>query len=565
MAGAALAPSVLLLATAPPAFGVVLGDIELRSSLGQPLRAWIPYALGPGERLDAACVRLLPGTPASADIPALVTAKATLLSQGGYNYIVLESARPTSDLFVRVIVDLRCGPSVRTTREYVLLPDQPEQVAGPAPQRNPVSGAVGLIVGPVAAAPSAGALQTPAAPLAESPPVPARTNGAAASPKSPNAAGVPHSPPRQKARSVVRVAPTLVEEDVDPRASACCFRLSYELSDRGPPPSEAERERLRQEMRDPATRLQTLRDEAGTLKGQLVSTAQKLENAEVLGQQRARTILELRFYGVLAAIALVLLGFGAFLWWRMRRQPDAGRNRAYAEPAVPVLTERELLTEPELLRPPELLREPEPLPTPSVADTASPPRVDFELSKDVPETRFAPVVALPPHIAVPLDPALRAAEYKKAYILGRFPEIAAGNIVLGNPASVIEAARIFYQDDHNPAKAVELLRIALATDPEQVRLWLALFEILSLESMAGEFADLAERYYSTCAGHKDSHWPRIAALGRALEPGNPLYRGDDLPPVDRSNPNWLNSPLDMMGDALALELRTRVLESHHAA
>jgi hypothetical protein len=207
------------------------------------------------------------------------------------------------------------------------------------------------------------------------------------------------------------------------------------------------------------------------------------------------------------------------------------------------------------------------LDSPLVADTKRQDpsaRVDFDVSRDVPDTRFAPVVTLPAHIAAPLDPALRAAEYKKAYILGRFPEIAAGNIVLRNPSSVIEGARIFYQDDHNPAKAVELLRIALAMHPEHERLWLALFEILSLEYMAPEFEDLAQRYHDTRDVRADNHWPRVAKLGRDLDPGNKLYRADGLRPVEGSNPNWLNSQLDMMADALAMELRSNVLESHNA-
>jgi hypothetical protein len=215
-----------------------------------------------------------------------------------------------------------------------------------------------------------------------------------------------------------------------------------------------------------------------------------------------------------------------------------------------------------------MLTELEARPTTPLADSrrpASPTGIDFDISQDVPEARFAPVVTLPAHIAEPLDPALRAAEYKKAYILGRFPEIAAGNIVLGNPASVIEGARIFYQDDHNPAKAVELLRIALAMHPERVRLWLALFEILALERLAPEFSDLAQRYHDAHDVRADGHWPRVAKLGRDLEPGNKLYRADGLPPVEGSNPNWLNSQLDMMADVLALELRTQVLQAHDAA
>jgi hypothetical protein len=51
------------------------------------------------------------------------------------------------------------------------------------------------------------------------------------------------------------------------------------------------------------------------------------------------------------------------------------------------------------------------------------------------------------------------------------------------------------KDDHNPAKALSFCVIALAAHAEHVRLWLALFEILSMECLAPEFADLAQRYH----------------------------------------------------------------------
>jgi hypothetical protein len=53
----------------------------------------------------------------------------------------------------------------------------------------------------------------------------------------------------------------------------------------------------------------------------------------------------------------------------------------------------------------------------------------------------------------------------------------------------------------------------------------------------------------------------IAKLGRDLDPQNPLFRDDGLPPVEgEHHNNWLNSQLDMMGETLALELRTHVLQ-----
>lgn len=620
VAGILLAVAVLLIAPARLAYGLVLGDAELGSSIGQPLHVWIPYRAGPGESINAACVRLVGGAPfPTANIPVTVNARLGLQSQGGKDYITVESAEPVANRIVRLIVEVKCGRSIALTQEYMLLLYVPERSTEPvAPRPNPVSGegrpAVSTITkpqpsppvaipprpSPSAAAPSLSPAPSPptvpARPRSEPPAVPAKASGAVVMPEAPKAPAIArNSPPPQtdNVRPVLRIDPARGKEKIAAAGGkdACCFRLTYELMNGAPPLSETERERLRQDLRDrsseqvPLSRVQALRDETATLQAQLAASAKALENAE------ARAARGYMSYAALAAAAL-MLALGAWFWLRRRLRPgplapgnidlNAG-NLGKTEVQVPVAAHfapagpapvavtaapapAEAIDDATIsIRAEERIAPTTPVADAAVAEGSTRLNFDFSRPAAVPAPALHPadIGVAPPDLEP--DPALRAMEYKNAYIAARFPEIAAGNIVLDDYASVIEGARIFYQDDQDAAKAVELLRVALTTHPEHGGLWLAFFEILWLERAAPEFADLAQRYLARGDGRADSNWPMIAKLGRELDPGNALYSADGLPETGDSSPNWLSAELDMMGDVLALELRTQVLELRDAA
>ena len=60
-----------------PASALELGDIRIDSTLGQPLRASIAYALNPNEQLFDFCVSLQPGQIGAA-IPTVSRARVTV-------------------------------------------------------------------------------------------------------------------------------------------------------------------------------------------------------------------------------------------------------------------------------------------------------------------------------------------------------------------------------------------------------------------------------------------------------------------------------------------------------
>ena len=169
-------------------------------------------------------------------------------------------------------------------------------------------------------------------------------------------------------------------------------------------------------------------------------------------------------------------------------------------------------------------------------------------------------------------------ELRRRYIEERFPEIQNGAITLGDPASVIKGARLFYEDGAL-TRSVELLQFVIEDNPAEVRQWLALFEIFRLERLSGEFAHLAQRFREHHG--KTEYWRKVQYFGREIDPGNPLYREEPVNTLETIGPreakrlaagsaaaasfdpiaeNWLNAPMDFENEVLANELRRRLMD-----
>ncbi|HUI99506.1 MAG TPA: hypothetical protein VLY46_04680 [Usitatibacter sp.] len=191
-----------------------------------------------------------------------------------------------------------------------------------------------------------------------------------------------------------------------------------------------------------------------------------------------------------------------------------------------------------------------------------------EVAQDVPTTEpgaqeileeptaEAPSEEIAPEVATRV-PEEDNVELRRRYMQERFPEIVNGAVMLEDPRSVVNAARLLYEDG-TVARAIELLQFEIEQDPDAMPAWLALFEIFRLQGLTGEFAELARRF-SERHGASDE-WRKVSALGRSLDPGNPLYEGvDSGMPVDPAREGWLRAPGDDARRALAGELRSRLM------
>lgn len=123
--------------SAAPANAIQLGEIEVQSRLGQPLRASIAYALGPNEQLFDFCISLSQGIAANG-MPAV--RRATVSVANGV--ISLTGSKPIREplLTTRIIVD--CPYTAHISREYLMFIDPPgavtQEVTPPAPVAVPV-------------------------------------------------------------------------------------------------------------------------------------------------------------------------------------------------------------------------------------------------------------------------------------------------------------------------------------------------------------------------------------------------------------------------------------------
>jgi hypothetical protein len=147
----------------------------------------------------------------------------------------------------------------------------------------------------------------------------------------------------------------------------------------------------------------------------------------------------------------------------------------------------------------------------------------------------------------------------------RYPELMTHTVSIDDADSVINAARLYYEEDQRD-KACELLTFGVEERPQETRFWLAQFEIFRLENMAGAFAELASKFH-VLFGHTDA-WPKVRHIGHELDPTNTLFAAAGREALagemhfDPVAENWLNAPIDFTSDALITELRLALFDDH---
>ena len=110
---------------ATPVAALELGDVKVHSTLGQPLRASIAYALAPNEAISDTCVSLLSG-PTSSGLPS-VSRGSMIVADG---VIAITGSAIVREPLLSMRVNIRCPYTAHLTREYMLFVDP----AGTTPQ-----------------------------------------------------------------------------------------------------------------------------------------------------------------------------------------------------------------------------------------------------------------------------------------------------------------------------------------------------------------------------------------------------------------------------------------------
>lgn len=112
---------LLGLGYAGTAAGLGLGELTVRSALGQPLHATIRIFDPQAHAAD--CYRVL---PASGAVSAPVQAQLTLEATGSDALLHLRTRQSVVDPILQFVLDFDCGPGLQ--REYAILLDPPSRV-----------------------------------------------------------------------------------------------------------------------------------------------------------------------------------------------------------------------------------------------------------------------------------------------------------------------------------------------------------------------------------------------------------------------------------------------------
>ncbi|HEX6633166.1 MAG TPA: hypothetical protein VF038_04310 [Usitatibacter sp.] len=538
----ALCAACLALA-AGAAHAVALGEIEVRSHLGEPLDARIPVSGADAAHLEDDCfaiVRLAaPGTAAAE------RGAAKLERVNGATWVRVRSSVPMREPAMMLAIRASCpGTRGMVLREYGVLLDPPRTAEAPVPAP------VALPMVEREADASGPATQEPARTLAGSSGVAAKpTHARHAAPVKKRAAR--HHASRGRAPAGRPAADAFVLKLSGPRIDLARSRTM----------DEAARAKLRERLvtldaDDEMATLLAMHDRVRRLESEVAAlqlrvsqlatplpappaatTPRAVAPAAIAAAPAAAKAAKGASEGVpaakepwsfprgsgLAVAALVAL-LAAALAWRLRRrtleaQAQAARNAEEAA-AADTVAARFAKPAPIEVAEPAAAREPEPIAAPRMRPQPVEPAV--------PLLAESPAPAAPPSPVEGLD-----------------------------PDEVIAAARRHYEEGAL-LHAVQLLQRAIEASPREMRPWLALLELLRREGLAVDHAELAVRFHQVHG--QGEAWRKVTFFGRELDPTNPLYRDDDPQPLrfDPLAESWLDMPASF-DDALATELRHSLL------
>ena len=135
---------------AAPASALELGEVKVHSTLGQPLRASIAYALAPNEALSNTCVTLQKSTPGKG-MPTVKNA-SMIVADG---VIAVTGSSIVREPLMTMRVNIRCPYTAQLSREYMMFIDPagtPQAIAAPVADR--VASQPQLAAPPVVQAPA---------------------------------------------------------------------------------------------------------------------------------------------------------------------------------------------------------------------------------------------------------------------------------------------------------------------------------------------------------------------------------------------------------------------------
>jgi len=620
---AATAVALLCLPGARSAQAQVIGELDVRSRLGERFFGAVPVQTG-GALLDPRCIRVSPNPSAPAGAEALDGVRIRIGNSGPVDSVLIETAGNVTSPIVGIRLEVGCENPV--TRDFLVLGDG-----------VPLPGTASAV------AAAAGQAETPA-PVALAP---------AATPVAPRAAAPkPRAAPRAQ-RPITAAAPSLdaprpLAETAratarPPETAVPAAPARIPLADAGGTPSATEQDNARRltELRARSDeqaaslvaledRLAMLQKQAEMLKAQLeqmlaqapaqpgatapapaasaatpttpasgtstpapvvvasangtpIASAPKVTDATSplatstpSAPRKSPGIVDwLTDWRVAAGgLAALLLGVVAF---KMRRRPTKA-----TQPAPSAFNPSATAAWPKNLQPQAAPApsKPEPYEHEKTQEFRAPPAVTR--AEETVEWRSTPLsgaadrtaewVAPPTTDTLPVPEARPAQQTAKPktpgvgisrefHITQQFQPVAERIVALSSPEEIVLQARTHYMDDGDIFRAIDLLEMAVSARKDSPRPWQALFAIYRRENMPERYQRLVLAYRG--AFGQDESWPAIRALGHQIDPNNPLYASDEPAttiPEDLIE-RWLGVPLDFTAHLLANEMHDQLMDT----
>ena len=588
---AATAAALMLLPEMRDAQAQVIGDIDVRSRLGEKFFAAVPVQ---SERaLDPNCIQVS-GNPAAPQGAAPLSATRVRINPtGAVESVIIETAGPMTSALVALRLQVGCTNPA--TRDFVVQTESAPVVAEVPQLPRTVAPARAVPRAPRAAAPRAAASPQGPAAAPQATPAPSRA-----------AAAIPRAQPVGRADEAAPKAPIVTSHSIPMPATAGLGvppapAAPVSLADQEAQKRIAE---LRARSDDHAANLLALEDrlsllqkQAELLKAQLeqtmtapapatpaeaaapVATATPSATASDMSAQTtaagavaAPPAVKPRSVGALLTdwrvmggalggvlIAALAYGFGR----RKPVEPERAVSAGAFAVQTPLAREATSSTAARFDRTQEMQAAPTtPHQVPEWRDAAHPMVADETVQWEMrpPTTTTLPVPdGSVPQSAVVTQPGVGIT--RDFHITQQFQPTNERAVALSTPDEIVQQARTHYMDDGDTFRAIDLLEMAVSVRSDSTRPWQALFAIYRRESMSERYQRLAVAYRQ--AFGEDSNWPAIQGLGYSIDPSNPLYAAAaSAPPVaDDLLERWLGVPLDFTAHLLANEMHDQLMET----
>jgi len=486
---------------------VGIGEATLQSKLGEPLHAQVDLMAGSGEQIDGSCLSLIASDPLEEDASGYITGAAlSLKTEGMRQYVDISSSKPFNDAFARLRLQVKCVGTGAVIKTLTVLPDLESSVA-----QTPIAHPSVTIEFPSSSAPAANLNN-----IRKPQPDAELANKAALS--------------RQKQRLSSAQTAGIKRN----RSAPFGFQLSREPIDELRIGKISEEERvsllMQQKLLNPddliagfitmqtsflamQNQVKQLQDEIGAGKLQLkqLAASHAITEKQLAEQRQNNADLKKGLFATLGLLIIVVLWLGMRQYNKIKShigmkpkrkvEPILNADMVALSAAAPKASDKKIV--------PPVAAEP-PGEVPTTITWSAPAQAASEANTSPPPQKVAGELS---EIAW-LFPAQAAGATSASPLPHKVEE------ELSEEDGILEEAEL-YANLGRPSTAVKLLQNMIKQNPAKVSAWKLLLSIYSSLAQAAEFEKTARKFLTL---HQDSpSWGEMQALGRTLDPNNPLY------------------------------------------